>query len=85
MTLPLRRAAYEVLSAALVIAHIYMAWKALSYVTNSPAPIAVVTSESMKPGFQRGDVIFLWNRQSTIEVGDIVLVSFPTRKLPMVC
>ncbi len=38
----------------------------------------------MEPGFQRGDVLLLWNRPHRITVGDIALVAFPTRKLPMV-
>ncbi|KAJ3492672.1 hypothetical protein NLG97_g5230 [Lecanicillium saksenae] len=79
-----RRAAHNLLPTLLALAHLFIGWKALSYVSNSPAPIAVVTSESMEPGFQRGDVLFLWNRQETIEVGDIALVAFATRKLPMV-
>lgn len=84
MASSLRRTAHDLLSTLLVIAHLFIGWKALSYAANSPAPIAVVTSESMEPGFQRGDVLFLWNRQAAIEVGDIALVAFPTRKLPMV-
>lgn len=61
-----------------------MAWKALAWASGSPAPIVVVTSESMEPGFQRGDILFLWNRQSYVRAGDIAVLSFPTRELPMV-
>ncbi len=84
VAMSIRRQAYAFLSTALMITHIFMAWKALSWVTDSRAPIAVVTSESMEPGFQRGDVLLLWNRPNHITVGDIALVAFPTRKLPMV-
>ncbi|KAJ6784324.1 hypothetical protein PWT90_07244 [Aphanocladium album] len=84
MVSSLRRTAHDLLSSLLLLAHLFMGWKALSYVSNSPAPIAVVTSESMEPGFQRGDVLFLWNRQETVEVGDVALVAFATRRLPMV-
>ncbi|KAJ6780121.1 hypothetical protein PWT90_03834 [Aphanocladium album] len=72
------------LSAALVITHVFMALKALALLTGSRTPLAVVTSESMEPGFQRGDILLLWNRPNHIMVGDIALVAFPTRKLPMV-
>lgn len=37
-------------------------WKGLSVVTDSPSPIVVVLSGSMEPAFQRGDLLFLWNR-----------------------
>ncbi|KAJ4151187.1 hypothetical protein LMH87_011902 [Akanthomyces muscarius] len=70
--------------ALFVCGHVDPKAGALSWVTDSRAPIAVVTSESMEPGFQRGDVLLLWNRPNHITVGDIALVAFPTRKLPMV-
>jgi len=38
----------------------------------------------MEPTFYRGDIIFLWNRQETIRVGDIPVVWFSGRKEPMV-
>lgn len=37
-------------------------WKGLSVVSDSPSPIVVVLSGSMEPAFQRGDLLFLWNR-----------------------
>ncbi|KAJ3479428.1 hypothetical protein NLG97_g8323 [Lecanicillium saksenae] len=80
----IRRGASVLLSTALMITHIFMAWKALVLITGSRTPLAVVTSESMEPGFQRGDILLLWNRPNHIMVGDIALVAFPTRKLPMV-
>ncbi|KAJ5950781.1 signal peptidase I [Penicillium vulpinum] len=44
----------------------------------------VVSSESMEPEFYRGDLILLWNHQEKINVGDIPVVWFPGRRLPMV-
>lgn len=84
MALLTRRTAYELLSVLQVLATIFMAWKALACVTNSPAPIVVVTSESMEPTFQIGDVLFLWNRQSRVAVGDVAVLWFSEQKLPMV-
>ncbi|KAK2591213.1 Signal peptidase complex catalytic subunit sec11 [Conoideocrella luteorostrata] len=84
MALLTRRAANQVLSTFRLVAFIFMAWKALAWASDSPMPIVVATSESMEPGFQRGDILFLWNRKSYIGVGDIAVLSFPTRKLPMV-
>jgi signal peptidase len=56
----------------------------LCIVTNSTHPILVVSSESMEPTFYRGDIIFLWNRQEIIRVGDIPVVWFSGKKEPMV-
>ncbi|GAT26317.1 microsomal signal peptidase 18 kDa subunit [Aspergillus luchuensis] len=44
----------------------------------------VVSSESMEPTSHRGDLIFLWNRQQRIRAGDIPVVWFDGRPLPMV-
>lgn len=37
----------------------------------------------MEPTFQRGDLIFLWNRQQAIKVGDIPVIWFENAPLPM--
>ncbi|KAG2022029.1 hypothetical protein GB937_004123 [Aspergillus fischeri] len=44
----------------------------------------VVTSGSMEPAFYRGDLVFLWDRQERIRAGDIPVVWFEGRELPMV-
>ncbi|KAK2604302.1 hypothetical protein N8I77_007245 [Diaporthe amygdali] len=61
-----------------------MMWKTLCLVTDSRMPIVCVISESMAPTFHRGDILLLWNRTSTIEVGDIPVVWFEDSHLPMV-
>lgn len=53
-------------------------------VSGSRYPIMVVSSESMEPAFQRGDLILLWNQQKHVRAGDIPVVWFPDRPLPMV-
>ena len=86
MNLPTNRQALHELFATLrLIASVYMVWKALSCLTNTPCPLVVVTSESMEPGFRRGDILLLSNRQSHVQVGDIPVLWFRGRKLPMVC
>ncbi|MCJ1307434.1 Signal peptidase complex catalytic subunit [Agyrium rufum] len=57
-----RQIALQALNFALVISTAFMVWKGLSVATNSPSPIVVVLSGSMEPAFQRGDILFLWNR-----------------------
>lgn len=62
----------------------FMAWKGLCILTNSPAPVICVMSESMAPAFHRGDILFLWNWTPTVETGDIPVVWFEGNPLPMV-
>ncbi|KAH7130085.1 signal peptidase I [Dendryphion nanum] len=62
----------------------FMLWKLVCLVTNSPYPIHVVISESMAPAFHRGDIIFLSNWEHEIRVGDIPVVWFKEKALPMV-
>ena len=81
----MRQAASNLLSMPRLIASIYMIWRAITCLTNCPCPIAVVTSESMEPAFHRGDIIFSWKRQQYINIGDIPVLWFENRKLPMVC
>ena len=38
----------------------------------------------MEPALYRGDLIILWNHQQKVNVGDIPVVWFPGRRLPMV-
>lgn len=38
----------------------------------------------MEPAFQRGDLLFLWNRDKTAEVGEIVVYSVKGKDIPIV-
>lgn len=54
-------------------------------VTGSESPIVVVLSESMYPGFSRGDLLFLWNdKQEPLRVGDIVVFQLDGKPIPIV-
>ena len=72
------------LSALLAITIPFMLWEALTIITGATQPIIVVISQSMAPAFNRGDLLFLWNRQSWIHVGEIPVCWFSGRPLPMV-
>lgn len=61
-----------------------MTWKTLGVVVNSHSPIVVVLTGSMEPAFQRGDVLFLWNRQSQNNVGDVVVYETNQKDIPIV-
>jgi signal peptidase len=74
----------NLLTMAMVIASAFAIWKGLSVVTNSSSPLVVVLSGSMEPAFQRGDILFLWNREKYVNVGDIVVYNAPQRDIPIV-
>lgn len=61
-------------------------WKGLSVITDSPSPIVVVLSGSMEPAFQRGDLLFLWNRNVVAEtsVGEVVVYNVKGKDIPIV-
>ena len=61
-------------------------WKGLSILTDSPSPIVVVLSGSMEPAFQRGDLLFLWNRNliAETEVGEVVVYNIKNKDIPIV-
>lgn len=56
----------------------------LRIVTDSTYPILVIKSESMSPAFHRGDVVFLSNRTSEVQVGDIPALWFGDQAQPMI-
>lgn len=66
------------------VSSVFMAWEALRILTGSQYPILVVTSGSTEPAFQRGDLIFLSNRQQIVRPGDIPVIWIPGKPLPMV-
>lgn len=74
----------SILMFLLILVTPFTLWKSLSFATASSYPIMVVTSESMAPAFQRGDVLFLSNRSYEIYAGDIPVIWFPGNPLPMV-
>jgi signal peptidase len=61
-------------------------WKGLSVISDSPSPIVVVLSGSMEPAFQRGDLLFLWNRNLMAEtdVGEVVVYNVKDKDIPIV-
>jgi signal peptidase len=79
-----RQLAGQVLNFALVLSTAFMLWKGLSVVSDSPSPIVVVLSGSMEPAFQRGDLLFLWNRGTDTQVGEIVVYNVKGKDIPIV-
>ncbi|KAJ1933035.1 Signal peptidase complex catalytic subunit, partial [Kickxella alabastrina] len=56
-----------------VLTSAFMIWKGLSLFTNSESPVVVVLSGSMEPAYYRGDILFLHNGYSPIEIGEVVV------------
>lgn len=79
-----RQIATQVLNFGLVLSTAFMLWKGLSVATNSPSPIVVVLSGSMEPAFQRGDLLFLWNRGQDTQVGEVVVYNIKGKDIPIV-
>ncbi|CAN6632136.1 signal peptidase complex catalytic subunit Sec11p [Trichomonascus vanleenenianus] len=79
-----RKAAQQLLTVILGISTAFMFYKGLAVVSNSSSPIVVVLSGSMEPAFQRGDVLFLWNREHRLKVGDVVVYNVEGRDIPIV-
>ncbi|GAB7346548.1 hypothetical protein MBLNU457_5226t1 [Dothideomycetes sp. NU457] len=79
-----RQLAAQVLNFALVLSTAFMLWKGLSVATNSSSPIVVVLSGSMEPAFQRGDLLFLWNRGVDTQVGEVVVYNVRGKDIPIV-
>lgn len=79
-----RQSLSQLLNFALVLSSAFMIWKGLTVVTGSPSPIVVVLSGSMEPAFQRGDLLFLWNRAPRAEVGEIVVYNVRGKDIPIV-
>ena len=79
-----RQLATQLLNFALVLSTAFMLWKGLSVVSDSPSPIVVVLSGSMEPAFERGDLLFLWNRGLDTQVGEIVVYNVKGKDIPIV-
>lgn len=74
----------QLLNFALVLSTAFMLWKGLSVATSSPSPIVVVLSGSMEPAFQRGDLLFLWNRGMDTQIGEVVVYNVKGKDIPIV-
>lgn len=79
-----RQSLAQILNFALVLSTAFMMWKGLSVFTASSSPVVVVLSGSMEPAFQRGDLLFLWNRSPRAELGEIVVYNVRGKDIPIV-
>ncbi|EOB14707.1 Signal peptidase complex catalytic subunit SEC11C [Nosema bombycis CQ1] len=68
-------AAYSIISP-------YIIWKFVSLLLNNDSPIVVVLSESMSPGFERGDI--LWLKPKAYTTGDMTVFQLYKNTIPIV-
>ena len=78
------RALSQFLIYLLILTAPYTAWHFLCLTFHTSSPLVFVTSESMSPVYQRGDILFVSNRTPAIELGDVIVCWFEGRKLPFV-
>ncbi|KAJ2707885.1 Signal peptidase complex catalytic subunit [Coemansia sp. IMI 203386] len=67
-----------------VLTSAFMIWKGLSLFTNSESPVVVVLSGSMEPAYHRGDILFLHNGYSPIDIGEVVVYKLKDKPIPIV-
>ncbi|GKT37205.1 putative multi-domain containing protein [Aduncisulcus paluster] len=74
----------QIIQLALIAASALMVWNTLKVITRTDSPIVVVLSGSMEPGFYRGDLLFLYENDDDIEVGDVVVYNATEREIAIV-
>ncbi|KAL6559824.1 hypothetical protein OROGR_004941 [Orobanche gracilis] len=83
-SIQLRQALHQAVALGMIVASALMIWKTLVCITGSESPVVVVLSESMEPGFARGDILFLHMSRDPIRVGEIVVYNIDGRDIPIV-
>lgn len=79
-----RQLLFQALNLAMIVFSALMIWKGLMVLTKSESPVVVVLSGSMEPAFQRGDILFLTNKDDPIRAGEIVVFKIKDRDIPIV-
>lgn len=79
-----RALALQFINAAYLLIGAYMIWKTVGVVSNTDTPIVVVLSESMHPGFNRGDILLLANWKREVHAGDICVFQLAASEIPIV-
>ncbi|KAK1425428.1 hypothetical protein QVD17_20780 [Tagetes erecta] len=83
-SLHFRRSFTQLVTMGMVMTSALMIWKGLMCITGSEAPIVVVLSGSMEPGFKRGDILFMSMSKDPIRAGDILAFNVDGHEIPIV-
>jgi len=78
----LRQNITQLILASYAIIGSYMLWRLLGLLLNNESPIVCVLSESMEPGYRRGDILFITPRPYA--VGDIAVYQVYRNAIPIV-
>lgn len=78
----IRQALMQAINACYSLIGVYMIWKAIGLGLNNDSPIVVVLSESMSPGFVRGDI--LWLKPGKYTTGDMTVFQLYKDTIPIV-
>ncbi|KAI5165530.1 signal peptidase, endoplasmic reticulum-type [Nematocida sp. ERTm5] len=82
--LGMRQTILQLLQASYMICSAYMVWMLVAVICNTKSPIVVVLSESMYPGFDRGDILLLAKMRSEYYAGDICVFQLADEDIPIV-
>lgn len=77
-----RQNIYQSVAASYSMIGSYMVWKLICVLLNNDSPIVGVLSESMEPGFKRGDILFLRPRE--YRCGSILVYQITDNSIPIV-
>ena len=80
--LSFRQIIAQAVNACYSITFTYMIWRALCYFLCNDSPIVCILSESMEPGFYRGDILFLAPKE--YDVGSICVFQVYRDSIPIV-
>lgn len=75
---------HQIFALLLIVCTALTIWRGLMAYTNSETPVVVVLSGSMEPTFYKGDILFLNNDPSPLEVGEIIVFQIEGRPIPIV-
>lgn len=80
----IRELLYQTVQAVYLLCSAYMVWLCISMACNTSGPIVVVLSESMYPGFHRGDILLIANWRQEYYAGDICVFELAKNEIPIV-
>ncbi|EGG15960.1 microsomal signal peptidase subunit [Cavenderia fasciculata] len=82
--IPKYQIAQQIVNFGLIVASALMIWKFLMIASGSESPVVVVLSGSMRPAFDRGDLLYLDMNDGPFRVGEIVVFKIEGKDIPIV-
>lgn len=83
--LTIRQFLLQIVNAGYSMISTYMLWKFIGILLDNDSPIVVVLTESMYPGFERGDILFLSPKKyKDYHVNDMTVFQLRKNDIPIV-